>query len=103
MLTTLDFSYLQKQFIAARSGFLRVEVELGLTFAQMAMDAGDSQKRCRCARLALEAHETVQRFMREVPFTEFEEIRSLKPGLLRLQTRLQMLSRDLRENDLRRG
>lgn len=96
-----EFGHLQKQFIAARAGFLRAEVELGLTFAQIAMDAGDSEKRRRCARLALEAHNTIERFMREIPFTEFEEVQSVKPGLVRLQTSLQMLGVALREDELK--
>jgi len=86
-----DFNLLQRQFQQARAGFLVAEVELRLTFSQLAIDAKDREKRLRCTRLAREAYDTVGRFMQEIPLPELEKLRKLQPGLMRLQTNLQLL------------
>ena len=47
-----DFNLLQRQFQQARAGFLVAEVELRLTFSQLAIDAKDREKRLRCTCMA---------------------------------------------------
>lgn len=87
----LDFNTLQSSFKTARAGFLKVEIELGLTFSQMAMDTKDSAKRQRCTGLAREACDTAERFIREIPHEDLHEVTHLKPLLVRLKGKLQLL------------
>ena len=86
-----DFDFVQIQFPQARAGFLMAEVELGLTFSQLAIDTKDREKRLRCTRLAREAYNTIDKFVQEISLPELGELRTLRPGLIRLRTNLEIL------------
>ena len=88
----LDFDTLQRGFNSARAGFVKAEIDLGLTFSQMAIDTKDSVKRQRCTRLAREACDTAERFLRDISHDDFEQDIHLKPLMVRLQGRLQLLA-----------
>lgn len=87
----LDFNTLQSAFKNARAGFIKAELELGLTFSQMAIDTKDSEKRRRCTGLAREACYTAEHFIRDIADEDLREVVHLEPLLVRLKGKLQLL------------
>ena len=88
----LDFDTLQSAFKNARAGFVKAEIELGLTFSQMAIDTRDSEKRRRCTYLAREAHDTAEKFLSEIPHEDLYDVMPLKPLLIRLRGKIELLA-----------
>lgn len=88
----LDFDTLQKAFNHARAGFVKAEIDLGLTFSQMAIDTRDSEKRRRCTSLAREAHDTAEKFLSEISHEDLYDVMPLKPLLIRLRGNLELLA-----------
>ena len=71
-------------------GFLRLDVEVGLTFSGIALQAQDSEKRARNLRAARKAYDTVLRLMDKVTLTE-DDAKSLARNLFQLKCELVML------------
>lgn len=70
--------------------FLRLDVEVGLTFSGIALQAQDSEKRARNLRAARKAYDTVLRLMDKVTLTE-DGAKSLARNLFQLKCELVML------------
>ncbi len=87
----IDFNALQSAFKTARASFIEAELELGLTFSQIAFDTKDSEKRRRCTGLAREACDTAEHFIRDIPHEDLCEVVHLEPLLVRLKGKLQLL------------
>ena len=73
-----------------RVDFLKLDVQLGLTFSGMALKTQDSEKRARTRRLGRKAYDTVLRLMDRVALTK-EDDQSLALNLYRLKCDLVML------------
>jgi len=74
----------------AQGNFLNLDAEVGLTFAGIALQTRDSEKRERTRRVARKAYDTVLRLMNRVTFTK-DDAQSLARNLLRLKYDLTML------------
>jgi hypothetical protein len=74
----------------AQGNFLKLDVEVGLTFAGIALQTQDPEKRERTRRVASKAYDTVLRLMNRVTFTK-DGAQSLARNLLRLKYDLMML------------
>jgi len=70
--------------------FLKLDLELGLTFSGIALQAQDSERRARTRQLSRKAYDTVLRLMHRVKLTD-EDAQSLARNLIRLKCDLVML------------
>lgn len=79
-----------------RSGveFLKIDVEVGLTFSSIALRAQESERRARTRRVARNAYDTVLKLMERVALTS-ADAQTLARNLLRLKIDLRMLGEDL--------
>lgn len=68
----------------AGADFLRLDVEIGLTFSGIALQAQDSEKRARNLRAARRAYDTVLRLTDRVTLTK-DGAQSLARSLCRLK------------------
>jgi hypothetical protein len=64
---------LSEEVKSSHTSFLRTELDLAATFARMAMESTDQQKRSRTARQARLAYDTVLRFLVRVALTDAEQ------------------------------
>ena len=81
---------LAEQWNRVGGNFLRVEVELGLTFSTIALKTQDSEQRARTTRAAREAYDNVLRLKERVALTN-NTAQSLARDLLRLKCDLALL------------
>jgi hypothetical protein len=70
--------------------FLQIDSEIGLTFAALALAAGDMAKRRRTAQTARNAYDTIMRLRKGIDLTPAEK-EKLDANLHRLQTELRSL------------
>lgn len=70
--------------------FLKLDVEVGLTFSGIALQTHDSEKRVRNLRAARKAYDNVLRLMDKVTLTK-DDAKSLARNLFRLKCELVML------------
>ena len=70
--------------------FLKLDLEVGLTFSHMALETQDSEKRARTRRAARRAYDTVLKLSEKVPLTN-QDAESLARNLLRLKCDLALL------------
>lgn len=78
----------------AGGNFLRVEIELGLTFSDIALKTQDSERRKRTKRLARAAYDNVLRLKERVTLTN-NDVQFLARNLLRLKSDLVRLGESL--------
>ena len=90
-----DFRETIADFTKTGLGFLKIEVEMGLTFATIAIDCGDDFQRARRnAANAWKAYESVLRFRSRLQLG-FQENAELKAKVESLRLKLQELSEQM--------
>lgn len=73
-----------------RASFLRIDCDIALTFASVALGATDQEKRRRTTRIAREAYDTILRLKQSTELGEAEE-HNLNTDLRRLKSELKTL------------
>lgn len=87
----MDQQELKEQFERNKGDFILVEVESGLTFAKVALDAEDEEKLNRNRKNARKAYDTACRFLQESVIKDEELRRKALTGLAELRRDLQEL------------
>jgi hypothetical protein len=92
--TVDEFLSTQSRVNKVSVDFLKVDLQAALTFASLALEADDGDKRERNRRSARKAYDTITRLIDRVTLAE-EEAESLKQDLERLKSDLVRLGEDL--------
>lgn len=78
------------QLYQAGAEFLKIDIQTGLLFAEIALQAVDSEKRRRNCRLAWKAYDTVRKMEGRLVLSDFDA-RVIGQGLERLKSELTTL------------
>lgn len=89
-----EFLSTQSRVNKVSADFLKVDLQAGLTFASLALEADDGGKKERNRRSARKAYDTIMRLIDRVTLAE-EEAESLRQDLERLKSNLIRLGEDL--------
>lgn len=81
---------LKNQTNKLRANFLRVDCDIALTFASIALEKGDSERRRRTAEAARKAYDTITRLWEDIDLGEAER-HKLEGKLGRLKSQLEKL------------
>lgn len=86
---------LRRQFERNREDFILAEIESGITFARLAVDARDAQRADRSVKNARKAYETAVRFLQERQLDDQEVHDKIAAGLASLKQHLLELGEKL--------
>jgi len=86
-----------ERFERSMGEFIRIELELGTTFAFLALDSKTEERRQKCRKNARKAYDTARHFWKEHPVREPTVQRSLLASLTTLTNLLLQLGETLEE------